>query len=335
MKRKKLILLLSATALVIISVFALSQFWGEEKTAYNFFAFDTAGTVTLYDAPDDLLPSLRDTVDSLDKKLNGFDENSALAELNSSRHSSDKPLFEIIEKSIELYKRYGYTDITVGSLIYLWNISDGGKTVPDDEQINSAMSEVGVQNVTLNDKEVLLSGNTEIELGAVAKGYALDKVRELFSSFKPKGAVADFGSSVLLYGKDRTFTVDIQSPFESDEKIGRLEISDTFISTSGGYERFVEHDGKKYAHILDSKTGYPVKSDFASVTVICNSGILSDFLSTAIYIMGKDELLKHMDSLRKDGIEVIAVCEDKEILISQGLKDNFYTNIESDNITII
>ncbi len=335
MKLKRLILTLSAAALVILAVVALSVFTKDRKTVYNFFAFDTAGTVTLYDEPDNLLPDFQDMISSLDKKLNGFIKDSALAFLNSRRRSEDKTLFEIIEKSIELNQKYGYTDITVGGLVYLWNISDGGDSVPDDSQIRAELSSVGTQNVTLDNGEILLSGSTEIELGAVAKGYALDMVKELFAPSEIQSAVVDLGSSVLLYGEDKTFTVDIQSPFDSDETIGKLSVSDTFISTSGGYERFITFDGKKYAHILDPETGYPAKSDFASVTVVCKSGILSDFLSTAIYIMGKDELLKRIDSLRKDGIAVVAVCESGEILVSRETKDNFLSAANSNKITII
>lgn len=338
MKSKRLILIISAVALVTLASFCLSLVIGEDKTAYNFFAFDTAGTVTLYDSPDrsgKLFSNIRDTVNMLDKKLNGFSEDSSLSSLNISRRSSDKALIDIIKKSKELYERYGYTDITTGGLIYLWNISDGGKTVPDDNKILSALDGVNMKNVLINGDEVTLSGDTEIELGAVAKGYALDKLNELLIKDGIKNAVIDLGSSVLLFGEDRTFTVDIKSPFKGNETVGRLYLSQSFVSTSGGYERFTEVNGKKYSHILDPETGYPVKSDLASVTVVCENGILSDFLSTSIYIMGKDKLVNSIDRLRKDGVEVIAVCENGEILVSEGIKNNFNAAEDSRKITMI
>jgi thiamine biosynthesis lipoprotein len=199
---------------------------------------------------------------------------------------------DITKKTAALNERFGNEiDIHIGALTRLWGISTDNPRVPTGTEIAAAISD-----------------KTLLDLGAVAKGYALDRAYEAVLAADgdtEKGyAIVSAESSILLYGKkpnEKPFKTAIKSPFIPGEFVGYIETESAFISTSGGSERYFESDGKRYSHILDPSTGYPVETDFASVTVIVptstpDGGIMSDFLSTLIYIRGTEGLSEFEDN---------------------------------------
>jgi thiamine biosynthesis lipoprotein len=189
----------------------------------------------------------------------------------------------------ERYGVYDSIDLRIGALTRAWGISTDTPRVPEAEEIAK-----------------LVVDKSYLDPGAVAKGYALDCAYQTLSDTETADkcgyAVVSMESSVLLFGEKpdgKPFQTGIKSPFndypENGGYIGYIETGAVFISTSGGYERFFEADGKAYIHIIDTKTGYPIETDLASVTVIVpaeteNGGILSDFLSTLIIMQGTAEL---------------------------------------------
>ena len=182
--------------------------------------------------------------------------------------------------------------MTCGSLTSLWGISDGNYHVPDENEIAAALASV-------TDDGTILDG-TWLDFGAAAKGYACDEARRILDTAGTEYAVISFSSSTLLYGQkpDGKFRAGITHP-DGDGYLGIIQSEAAFISTSGGYERYFEADGQRFTHILDLETGRPAETDLVSVTVIVpasleNGGILSDWLSTLIYIEGTAELDKWM-----------------------------------------
>ena len=179
-----------------------------------------------------------------------------------------KDTFEIIKKARELSEHSeGLFDITIAPVTKLWGINNKDKapTVPKDEDINAALALVNIERLELseeNDSVMLLDENMMIDLGGIAKGYACDKLYELYSADKKiKAGIASFGSSILLYGEkpdNSPFNVAINSPHGENQFLGIAKMkagkNGKFISTSGGYERFFEVDGKKYHHIFDATT---------------------------------------------------------------------------------
>ncbi len=319
---KKIVCTLCAVILVAAIVITSILVSDDEKvTTKNIFTFDTLGEITLYDADDSLASDITDQSDELNDKLDGFDESSSLSLLNQTRESDDPDLYSIIEQSVSLYKKYGEVDITLGELIYLWDINSDSPSVPQDEKIAAALSTSGIDNISLSDGRISLSGDTSLELGSVAKGYLLNELKETLSG-RCDSALINLSSSILLYG-DRQFSIGVKNPSDEDDILATLKLSDTSVSTSGGYERYFEVDGVTYSHILDAETGYPASSDILSVTVICDDALTGDFLSTALFIKGSDELLKIAEQLESDGIYFIAITDDNEILISSQLEDKF------------
>lgn len=186
---------------------------------------------------------------------------------------------------------------TCGALTSLWRRG----SFPDAADIEAALATLGGYGG--GDLKEFPDG-VFIDFGAVAKGYALDIIKSRLDEKSLDGySVISTGSSILLYGEKpegAPFSTAVRNPENPDEYLGYIKTKAAFISTSGGYERFFEENGEKYSHIIDLKTGYPAETDLASVTVIVpigteNGGIISDYLSTLIYIGGTETLEKYMN----------------------------------------
>jgi len=318
---------------ILIAVYALGSRDKAEWATTQDFVMDTLATQKLYgsngEAGSELMKRLSS---SLSMYVDGSEIDRVNGNAGKEYTNVSKDTFEIIKKARELSEHSeGLFDITIAPVTKLWGINNKDKapTVPKDEDINAALALVNIERLELseeNDSVMLLDENMMIDLGGIAKGYACDKLYELYSADKKiKAGIASFGSSILLYGEkpdNSPFNVAINSPHGENQFLGIAKMkagkNGKFISTSGGYERFFEVDGKKYHHIFDATTGMPADTDLISVTVIADNGTVSDYLSTLLFIKGKDSLLQYMD---KYGI--IAVDADNNVYISDDLKDDF------------
>ena len=164
------------------------------------------------------------------------------------------------------------------------------------------------------DKISLPEGVT-VDLGAVGKGMACDMIKAYLDRSDMKGAIISVGGSILAWGDYNKagdkWQIAIAHPRNEGEYLGVLSVDEGFVSTSGDYERYFEKEGKRYHHILDATTGYPAETDIISVTVICDSGLVSDALSTACFILGEEKskaLLQEYDAS--------AIFVDKDMNIS-------------------
>lgn len=221
----------------------------------------------------------------------------------------------------------GAFDITIGKLTDLWNIGSGKESVPEKEEIESFLESVTYKNVFVNDTSVKINQGQAIDLGAVGKGIACDSVRDVLDSYDIKSAVVSVGGSILVYGDEAK--VGIADPDSSQDYMATVSVKDQCVSTSGDYERFFESDGKKYHHILDPETGYPAVTDLRSVTVVCDSGLDSDALSTACFILGYNQSL---ELLKKYDAQAVFIFDNNTVSITDGLKDSF--EIKSNNYTV-
>lgn len=257
-------------------------------------------------------------------------------------------LYNALRQSLDICAdSNGALDITIEPLNRLWGIEGkyDGFQVPGDDEISAALDLVGYENISAyKDKSkdrnnvnndvnndvgyiVIDKENMDFAIGAVGKGYALDIIREELKKSETQGACVIIGGSILVYGSKTNgegFTVGIRNP-RGDEAdlIGRLifEANEAAcISTSGDYEKFVEADGTRYHHIFDRSTGYPAKSGLMSVTVVCESGLYSDALSTACFVLGYD---KSLELLEKYNADAVFVDDDGNIIITDGLKGKF------------
>ena len=194
----------------------------------------------------------------------------------------------------------------------MWSFGSS-PAVPDSKKLSHALSHSGYEKIILSGGRIEKSDKeATLDFGAAGKGIALDEIKARLESRRVKNAVVSVGGSVLLFGK-KEFTVGIRDPFgNSGSYVAKLGVSDCCVSTSGCYEQQFEQGGKKYHHILDPKTGYPVDNGLLSVTVISKSGLLSDALSTACFVLGIE---KGSALAREYGCTAIFIDEDKNICV--------------------
>lgn len=221
----------------------------------------------------------------------------------------------------------GAFDITVGKLTQLWNIGEENTTLPSKESIKSALSTIDYKQISASETSVKIGQGQAIDLGAVGKGIACDVIKDLLDSYDVKEAIVSVGGSVLVYNQKGR--IGIADPDNSQTYIATIETDCQNISTSGDYERFFEAEGKKYHHILDPETGYPAVTGLRSVTVICDSGLNADALSTACFVMG---YRKSLELLEKYDAEAVFIFDNNTISITDGIKDNF--DLTSTNYTV-
>ncbi|MBQ3005411.1 MAG: FAD:protein FMN transferase [Clostridia bacterium] len=326
-KKSKKILSIVAVVLVagiLFSLILVDYVSSKNYTEKTSFAMATVSTYKIWGKNSDkAVQDIIDSVNSAEKNnLSKYSEDSEIFKLNSDSEAqfSDlsvswlKSVLDISEKS------EGAFDPTIGALTDAWGIGTESAKLPDEQEIKTLLSAVDYSKIRIIKNTVTIGKNQNIDLGAVGKGIACDIAKTTLRKYDCKEAVIAFGGSILLYG-DKSFDVGIRNPLgDSDDILGIVSLSDGFVSTSGNYERTSVIEGKTYHHILDTKTGYPSDSDLLSVTVFCDNGLLSDALSTACYVLGKD---KGFDLLEKYNAYGVFVDKEQNIYLSDELKDNF------------
>ena len=250
----------------------------------------------------------------------------------NNEHSAyvDTVTFQCIEQCFDVSSKCnGVFDITIGKLSTLWNIGTEDARVPSEEEIEDALSTIDYKQIVLlpDDKGsylVEIGANQMLDLGAVGKGLACDRIKANLELTNVKGAIVSVGGSVLAYGtnpvyEDGTWNIGIRDPFRGDTDImGILNYGPCCVSTSGDYEKVLEVDGKKYHHILDPRTGYPAESNVTSVTVVADSGTISDALSTACFILGYSD--ESLALLKEYNAEAIFINSNGQVYLTPGLE---------------
>lgn len=231
----------------------------------------------------------------------------------------------------------GALDITLGEVITLWDLdrltmSDSKEqqslVLPSIKEVESALQNTGYEKIVLEEERIYLPEGMSLDLGAVGKGIACDIIAEELEACKEiKGAVISVGGSVVTYGTkwDKSpWNVAIVHPRKEGAYLGTLSVNGTcYISTSGDYERFIEKDGKRYHHIMDPDTGYPADNGLCSVTIVSDSGLLSDALSTACFVLGAEEGIRLAEHY---GAEALFVTMEQELVMTDGMKKLFKEN---------
>lgn len=235
----------------------------------------------------------------------------------------DKETLYVINKGLEYYELTGGDfNISIGALINLWGIGKTDK-VPSQENILAAMENIDINAINIDNQSVRIDNpNVQIDLGGIAKGYAVDEAIKVLRENGIKSGLVDLGGDIYAFGKkadDNPWIVGIQDPEKGANPIASIPLTDKSIVTSGDYERFFMEDNIRYHHIIDPKTGYPVRNDLRSVTIISDLSIDGDVLSTAVFIMGLEKGMSLIESL--DGVETLIITNDKKIYTSSGLKD--------------
>lgn len=252
--------------------------------------------------------------------LSKYNESSEVASINRLRKYEKLNLTEhtaaIVKKSLELGKLTdGAFDITISPLVDLWASYKNKKTLPPDAEIKEKLALVGFINIVLNKRNIyLLKNNIAIDLSGIAKGYAVDQAVKALKDHGARNALVDAGGDIFCLGpgpENKGWLIGVRNPRDKS-LIGSLVLSDKAVATSGDYQRYFILDGKRYSHIIDPRTGYPVSDKPVSVTVVANDCATADGFATAISLLGLQDGLDLAEKTK--GVEALIISEEDDSL---------------------
>ena len=242
-------------------------------------------------------------LDHVDETMSTYRPDSELSRFNSSTTTEWYPvgpnLCGIVELSLQTSRQSdGAFDITVGPLVDLWGFGPGEIITepPDDNAINSLLAVTGFEHVHTDCSLPVIRkdlADLQLDLSAIAKGYAADSVASLLSTLGFEDFLVEIGGELRIRGlnaKGDPWAIGIEAPLPDVRKPHAVvHLTDTAMATSGDYRNFFEADGKLYSHTIDTRTGRPVTHTLASVTVVENEGWRADAMATALLVMGPEE----------------------------------------------
>jgi len=332
-----LVIIVAVSALVFLR--AKSRHSLHEQTR---FLMDTYCTIQAFGPANEVNETLGKAFNrmaEIDRKFNALNPRSPIYAFNKENVPLiDPEIFEIVKTAIEVSDQCdGAFDITVYPLGALWGFygiddpdqpdkefndnSWGPPGVPEKEEIEDCLSRIGYRHLALENGELRKrKQDVHLDLGAIAKGYALEEAAKVLENEGLESALIDAGGDIYAIGKieGEGWGIGIRDPRE-DGVIGIIQASDLAVITSGDYERFFMEEGIRYCHILDPKTGYPAK-ELISVSVIHEDPVLADAWATALFVLGAEKGMKLVEQI--PGMETIMVTPDKKILYSSGLGEN-------------
>jgi len=236
----------------------------------------------------------------------------------------DQELFNLIRRSIKISKLTGGAfDISYASMDKIWRFNGKMKELPDSSAVAASVAKINYKNIILNPEKrtvFLKEKGMKIGFGAIGKGYAANKALGIMSKMNLTGALVNASGDLISWGKDeggKDWKIGIVNPKQKGKVFSWLNISETAVVTSGNYEKFVTINGQRYSHIIDPRTGYPVKG-LSSVSIICPNAELADALATSVFVLGKEKGLELINRLK--GIECLMITDKQELLTSENLQ---------------
>lgn len=282
--------------------------------------------------------AVNQTLQDFEKRFSAYDLSSEIAQINQNAGLSYVQVSKETFALLKLAKDYctiseGLFDITIGPLTDLWNITGENPRVPDEKEIQKALELVDYRDLLLDEENcqvMLHRQGQKLNLGGMAKGTAGSQALETARSFGVHSGYLSVGGNIFTLGKKEdgsAYRFGIRNPRgAASEYIGIVELTDTTMATSGDYERFFEKNGIRYHHILDPKTGYPGEGDLISVSVICEDGGMADFLSTALFLAGREKAMAYANA---DSFDFVLIDQEKNVYLSEGIKPFFTPNLEA------
>ena len=321
---KKLLTLLLTTALLLTLTACVPK-----SAGVDIFAMDTYMSLVAYgkDASAALDDAVR-AINLLEAEISRTREGSDVDTLNKtgSWHGSadgTDATADILAQAMQYSAETdGLFDVTIAPLVLLWNITGDTPYVPTQAEIDSLLPLVGSDHLRLDGNTATLDAGCAVDLGGIGKGYASDLVRLLLKAHDVESATVSLGGNVYVRGSKpdgKPWTVGIQDPAGKTDCAAYVSLSEAFVVTSGGYQRyFTADDGTVYQHILDPRTGAPAQSDLTSVSIITkDSGTRADAYSTALYVMGEKDAI---DFWRTHGdFDMILITADGRVLSTPDL----------------
>lgn len=289
------------------------------------FCLNTIITIELYNTTDETL--LTKGIELCRQYEQLFSKTMKNSDIYAINHSFGKTV-TVSDETIHLIEQgkkagelsQGMFDISIGAISNLWNFTDGSQTIPTPAAIATALNTVDYSQIQVSGNAVTVPVGMQLDLGAIAKGYIGDKLKEFYLKNGVTSGLLSLGGNIICIGtppnKD-SYHIGIKKPFSQNESITGVYVKDQCVVTSGIYERYFEKDKKLYHHVLDPFTGYPAKTDLLSVTIITDNSMNADILSTTCLMVGLEkakELLSSYEQNNSVNIEAIFITKDKTIV---------------------
>ena len=312
----------------------------ETEASKDLFAMDTYMTLTAYgEHAQEAVDKAAERVEALDALLSTGNENSEIYQLNQNGEATlSEEGGYLVERALELYKKTeGAFDIAIYPVMQAWGFPTQDYHVPDDDTLKEklALADASKVNYDKDTRKIFFDQDgMEIDLGGIAKGYTSSQIMQIYQDCGVPSGLVNLGGNVQALGcktDGSKWRVAIQSPDDTEEYLGILEIEDQAVITSGGYERYFEKDGVTYHHIIDPAIGYPADSGLISVTIVSDDGTLADGLSTSLFIMGEEKAAQFWRE-NSDEFEAIMETSDGKLYVTEGIADSLTTDMD---VTVI
>lgn len=280
------------------------------------------------------LPATKDTgtlkadIDQLLKDINQqmstYINDSELSRLNQTQSTQclpvSSPLLEVLSEAKRVHTlSEGAFDPTLGPLIEIWGFDkkETNETIPDANSIQQGIAQLSFKQTSVNREESCVSKGrpaTQINLSAIAKGYAVDSIAELLeTTYQVEHYLVDIGGEVKLKGnspRNTAWNIAIEAPNHQQRGVQRIiNPGNRGVATSGDYRNYFEKAGKRYSHTINPQTGYPITHNLASVTVVHRSTMTADALATAFLVLGEEQTIKFAE---RENIAVFMIIKTPE-----------------------
>lgn len=266
-------------------------------------------------------------INRIEKLISSWDANSQTSAINNNAGIQpvivDAELFNLIERAISISKLTdGAFDISYASMDRLWSFDGSQIEMPSESAVAASREKVGYRHIILdklNSSVYLDQVGMKIGFGAIGKGYAADKAKSLLIEKGVVAGIVNASGDMNTWGRQldgREWKVAITNPLNKSHAFGLLPISNRAVVTSGNYEKYIEIDGKRYAHIIDPRTGYPT-TGIISVTVFAPRAELADALATSVFVMGQDVGLNRINQIPQ--VDCIIIDDEGNIFTSDNI----------------
>lgn len=311
------------TAIILCST-GCSEF-SRKPLVYTGTALDTIISIQIYDSHDEeLAEHCQELCEEYEAKFSRTIETSEIAQINAA---GGAPV-EVSDDTVTLIKKGiyycdmsdGAFDITIGSVTSLWDFKADEPAPPAPEAIAEAITHVNYRKILIDGNTVrLVDPAAKLDLGAIAKGYIADRIKEYLKEEGVKHALINLGGNVLAIGgklDGSPFNIGVQKPFdENGDPITSVRINNKSVVTSGTYQRYFKKDDVLYHHILNTTNGNPCNNGLNSVTIITDSSLTADALSTTCFLLGPEAGMELVNQL--DNVDAIFINTDNELSFSR------------------
>lgn len=309
---------------VLFLATACSTARNEKPVTKTNFVLDTIVQVSAYGPnASDVIDEVFGRILEIDSKMTAVGDDSEVIRLNKAAGVAPQKVsqdtFYVIKKGL-FYSNIssGKFDITIGPLVKLWGIGTERARVPSKSEIDEVLRHINYADVILDEEEssvMLKNKGMSLDLGGIAKGYAADESIRILNKKGVKSAAVDLGGNVYVLGKKpdgRMWKIGLQDPLEPrGSAFATVEVADKTLVTSGIYERYFEKDNIRYHHILNTTTGYPVENDLIGVTIISDSSIDADALSTTVFAKGLRDGIEFIEGI--PNVDAVFVTKDRKV----------------------